>query len=394
MRLWDYIFPDDKNIIICGAGKNGRDWLDFLCRLGKNVRFFFDNNAGGLNDIDGVRVTRFTPPPPDSLNPEIILISPHKGAEEIFRQVRDLGWRDIRMGVALRFLPRYENLDLESGFPPFGHFYSLYPDLHMVDKKHEEIWQYSTSGDFSDAVFINEEKQCAVLESMNSMYESFPDFPSYGSHGDNKYRYRKGNSAIGISDSMVLHFMIRLLKPKHYIEVGSGFSSALALDTNEYFLEQSVDMKFIEPYPELFYSLLKKEDVRENLMIPKGLQDIPLSYFDVLEENDILFIDSTHVSKFGSDVNYLFFHILPRLKKGVYVHLHDILYPWQYPAHWIKKGMGWNEMFLLRAFLQYNKDWEIVFFNHYMAFTHPELYHEEWRKIPDLGGGSFWMKKC
>ena len=144
-----------------------------------------------------------------------------------------------------------------------------------------------------------------------------------------------------------------------------------------------MNLKFIEPYPQLLYSLLKQGDEKEIQIIPSKLQDIPVEFFDCLEENDILFIDSTHVSKFGSDVNYLFFHILPRLRKGVYVHLHDIFYPWQYSLSWIKKGMGWNELFVLRAFLQYNDSWEVIFFNQYMAKEHPEKYGFGWRKFLD-----------
>ena len=160
-------------------------------------------------------------------------------------------------------------------------------------------------------------------------------------------------------------------------------------------MESRMNIRLVEPYPNLVYSLMKETDGKADLVVPSKLQDIPLDFFDRLEDGDMLFVDSTHVSKAGSDVNYLFFHIFPRLKKGVYVHLHDIFYPWQYPCpcQWIKNGMGWNEMFLLRAFLQYNDNWEIVFFNHYMAVEHSEMYHEEWRKILDLGGGSFWMRK-
>ena len=138
-------------------------------------------------------------------------------------------------------------------------------------------------------------------------------------------------------------------------------------------------------------SLLKPTD---NIKIlDRGLQDIELSYFDILNEGDILFIDSTHVSKVNSDVNYLFFEILPRLKKGVYIHLHDIFYPFEYPKEWIYKGMIWNELYLLRAFLQNNNDYEIIFFQNMMMKTHEKLYREEWPFNHSLHGGSFWMRK-
>lgn len=74
------------------------------------------------------------------------------------------------------------------------------------------------------------------------------------------------------------------------------------------------------------------------------MENIELEYFSNLEDGDVLFIDSTHVSKMGSDVNYLFFEIIPRLKKGVYIHLHDIIYPFEYPMEWIYNGMVWCGM--------------------------------------------------
>ncbi len=132
--------------------------------------------------------------------------------------------------------------------------------------------------------------------------------------------------------------MLRILSPKKFIEVGSGFTSAVTLDTNEFYLDNKIELTFIKPNANLLKSILKKTD---NInLIEKGLQDVPLDVFEQLESGDVLFIDSTHVSKIGSDVNYLFFEILPRLKKGVYIHLHDIFYPFEYPKQWILDGMN------------------------------------------------------
>jgi hypothetical protein len=125
----------------------------------------------------------------------------------------------------------------------------------------------------------------------------------------------------------------------------------------------------------------------------KKLQDIPIETFKKLQSGDILFIDSTHVSKFASDVNYLFFEILPQLESGVIVHLHDIFYPWEYPVDWIKKGMGWNELYLLRSFLQYNLKWQILFYSSFMERRFKKEYNESWKEEGDFFAGSFWMKK-
>ena len=107
----------------------------------------------------------------------------------------------------------------------------------------------------------------------------------------------------------------------------------------------------------------------------------------------MLFIDSTHVSKPGSDVNYLFERILPRLAVGVYVHLHDVFYPFEYPPAWILRGRVWQEAYMLRAFLQYNDSWQIELFNTFL-----EARREDWFKaeLPVClldHGGSIWIRR-
>lgn len=133
---------------------------------------------------------------------------------------------------------------------------------------------------------------------------------------------------------------------------------------------------------------------RAKCLIQAPLQTVPLERFALLEQGDVLFVDSTHVAKTGSDVNYLFFEIFPRLNKGVMVHIHDIFYPFDYPAEWIEvEGRSWNEAFVLRAFLQFNDAFEIVFFNHFASLA----FHEEMSRIlPDFmrnSGGSIWLRK-
>ena len=310
--------------------------------------------------------------------------------DTIYDQAKKIGAKIIIIGEIYSHIPKNFSLKVED-LPSvsFGHFYSLYADINDIEERYEQNIDMEISDNkYIDGIDINEEKQIELLQKMNSLYESRPKWEL----NEKVYRYKCGNTSIGLSDTFLINFMLRIYKPKKYIEVGSGYSSAAALDTNEYYLDGKTQMEFIEPYPDLLYSLLKESDKEKVAIHPQKLQDISLEVFKNLHNGDILFIDSTHVSKSGSDVNYLFFHILPCLESGVLVHLHDIFYPWDYPKEWIKKN-GWNEMYLLRAFLQYNSEWDIIFFNHYMAEKHKDLYHQEWRKQSDLGGGSFWMRK-
>ncbi len=152
------------------------------------------------------------------------------------------------------------------------------------------------------------------------------------------------------------------------IEIGSGTSSAVALDTFDRFFAKRPQCCFIDPYPALLRSLLKPEDDATVEIIGSPIQDVSLSRFDALGRNDILFIDSTHIVKTGSDVAHELFEILPRLRPGVVVHFHDVLYPFEYPKLWaVDLNYSWNEIYALRAFLMGNHDWEIMFFNDYFA---------------------------
>ena len=191
----------------------------------------------------------------------------------------------------------------------------------------------------------------------------------------------------------MLHCMIRYLRPKRIIEVGSGFSSCVTLDTNQLFFGNSISTTFIEPYPSLLLSLLKETDKNSAKIISRRVQDVDMAEFEALAANDILFIDSTHVSKVSSDVNCIFFDILPRLATGVHIHFHDIFYPFEYPKEWLLEGRAWNEAYMLRAFLQYNKSFEVVLMNTYMEHFHESFFKENMPLCLNNRGGSIWIRK-
>ena len=141
--------------------------------------------------------------------------------------------------------------------------------------------------------------------------------------------------------------------------------------------------------------MLTEADHKNHVLLTKKVQDVEIEYFNKLEENDILFVDSSHVSKTGSDLNHIIFNILPILNKGVIIHFHDIFYPFEYPKEWVltQGGFGWNESYMLRAFLMYNKSFKILFLNSYM-----EHFHKDWflSNMPDCllrQGGSLFIVK-
>jgi hypothetical protein len=92
------------------------------------------------------------------------------------------------------------------------------------------------------------------------------------------------------------------------------------------------------------------------------VQDVQLAEFARLQAGDILFIDSSHVAKTGSDVLHLYFEVLPRLAPGVRIHVHDIFLPFDYPRRWVlDENRSWNEQYLLRALLMYSSRFKVDF---------------------------------
>ncbi len=204
--------------------------------------------------------------------------------------------------------------------------------------------------------------------------------------------YHFDNSQYSYTDVIILFCAMNYFRPNRIIEVGSGFSTYAILDTNRIFLNSQARITSIDPHPELLVSLATKS--RKALtIIENKLQDVDLEVFDHLSAGGILFIDSTRVSKVGSDVNYIFFEVLPRIKPGVIIHIHDIYLGYGYPEVWLREGRAWNEAYLLRAFLEYNDHFRILLFVSYMQNAYEDWFREY---MPDTllrKGGSFWMEK-
>jgi hypothetical protein len=169
------------------------------------------------------------------------------------------------------------------------------------------------------------------------------------------------------------------------------------LDTNERFMDRSMRLTFVEPESGRLRKLLKPDDHQAVTIIERRIQQIDLSIIEELAANDILFVDSSHVSKAGSDVNHILFELLPRLKSGVLVHFHDIRYPFEYPKEWFELGVSWNEAYLVRAFLQFNQTFRIRFWNDYMLRFHADAIRQRMPLClgePAFGvHGSLWLQR-
>lgn len=271
-----------------------------------------------------------------------------------------------------------------------NHYYQPIPDTRTLK---DDLWQkkYELAG-----IDINEEGQINLLSQFSSEFkEEYERFPR--SKTSVPYQYYVNNSAIESVDGEILYCMIRYFKPKNIFEIGSGNSTYLSaqaiLKNKEKDDSYECELVAIEPYPN---DILRTGFPGFSRLIPKKAQDIPLSEFKKLTENDILFIDSSHVLKIGSDVQYEYLEILPRLNKGVIVHLHDIFLPAEYPKEWVLKDYRfWTEQYLLQAFLAFNNHFEVLWAGSYMHLKHPdklEATFNSYKRI-ERWPGSFWIRK-
>lgn len=272
-----------------------------------------------------------------------------------------------------------------SGFPP-GHYYSPIPSEADIRRGVPHLMDPPAQ---LPGIDFNTDRQLELLKAFKPLHADQP-FPVTQTEG---IRYYFDNDFFGYGDGLALHCLMRHLEPKQIIEVGSGFSSALMLDTNQRFLDGRVAITFIEPYPERLRSLLLAGDEEGATLLTVPLQEVDPGLFGALEAGDILFIDSSHVSKVGSDVNWLLFEVLPHLAPGVFVHFHDIFYPFEYPTEWLERGHVWNEAYLLHAFLMFNDCFDIAFFNSYLAIHHHDSLVRNLPMASNNPGASIWLER-
>jgi hypothetical protein len=189
-------------------------------------------------------------------------------------------------------------------------------------------------------------------------------------------------------DAAVYYSLVRQVQPQRIIEIGGGYSTQIA--DKALAVNGKGKLTCIEPYPEprLNGARLYLE------LIPKRVEEMDPDFFSALEANDILFIDSSHTVKFGSDVCYEFLEILPRIARGVWVHVHDIFFPHDYPAEWlIERRLALNEQYFLEAFLCFNHDFQVALSNHWLCLDHVNDAERLWPDASTHRSSSFWMKR-
>ncbi|MEJ7912602.1 MAG: hypothetical protein WKF70_05560, partial [Chitinophagaceae bacterium] len=177
-----------------------------------------------------------------------------------------------------------DDIKFDLGWPA-GHFYSPIPSLEGIKLRENEIW--GNIDKEIPGVQVNEGSQLELLSKFSKYYELQP----WQNLKSDQLRYYFENPNFSYGESLTLFFMLMHNRPGKVVEIGSGFSSGVFLDTNEYFLRNSVQFTFIEPYTDLLRSIIKPIDTNNIVIIAENLQQVDLKIFEQLSAGDILFAD-------------------------------------------------------------------------------------------------------
>jgi hypothetical protein len=246
------------------------------------------------------------------------------------------------------------------------------------------VWE----GSFPDCGSFDLEAQRAFLQETPTFQKELEALPS-APHTPRDASFYWGNEQFGHADAALYYCLIRRFRPGRIVEVGAGYSTTLALQAIQ--ANGTGSVLCIDPHPPA--SLQSWKELIEIRTQP--VQEAPDSLFLELRPSDILFIDGSHITKMGSDVNHLFLRVLPKLPKGVLVHIHDICLPFDYPRTWSEDSLCyWNEQYVLAGLLANSTKFRVLVGVYFLQKTDPDALVPLLPKFPGVfpGGGSLWMQ--
>ena len=325
--------------------------------------------------------------------------------EEILKELQGLTTDEVAKLIAFlvpKCLPTKETYkDYYYRYYPFwekngfhltlNHFYSPIPEIYKLKK---ELWEQPKNFNIN----FNENEAMILLDEFYNKFKLEYDKIPIAKTQDPKQYYLTNEKFEGI-DGYILYCMIRHFKPKRIIEIGSGNSTILSSQAcmiNKEKHKIDTEIITIDPYPN---EILNNGIPNVTQIIKKRAQDVSLDFFDKLEAGDFLFIDSSHVLKIDSDVKYEYTEIMPRLKNGVIIHIHDIFTPAEYPKEFIYGLLFlFNEQYLVEAILANSSNFKIIWAGQFMYLNHLEKIMSVFENYKEIKQSprhfsSLWLQK-
>lgn len=286
-------------------------------------------------------------------------------------------WRRLRYFQAHRLLRPWLS-------QPLGHFYSPIGDIDALAAERLRLWPHDPC---CAGIDFQPEAQTHLLREVFPALLAAFDYPDLAADAGS---YHLHNSQFGHADARALFALLPHWRPQRMVEIGSGYSTLLAADINRRFLDNTLHLTAIEPFPrDLLHGLPGLQSLRI-----ERVQDTPMHVFSALQSGDVLFIDSSHVLKTGSDLVHLLTRILPCLASGVHVHFHDLFLPDDYPPQWvIDENRSWNEQYAVQAMLACNTRYRVVYGTQYALTRLADDAHAAFGSLAGhaYAGGSFWI---
>lgn len=320
-----------------------------------------------------------------------------KRLSRVPRYIREK-WYDQMASLLAAMIPMYLNGAKYAKYFTFwesrgfhivrNHFYEPIPDIRSL---RDEIWERESQ---LAGVDMNIDRQIWFLREV---------FPKYKAECDelasrkpmSDYDFHFDNPNFSGTDALVLWCMARHFRPKTIVEVGGGFSTRLLAEAA--LKNGDTQLVCVEPYPD---SVLKRGFPGLAKLITDKVENLGMDVFSSLSSNDILFIDASHCLRIGGDVSFLYLEVLPRLAKGVIIHIHDIFFPKEMPREWVlgtsdpsESYRFWTEQYLVQAFLAFNSAFEVLFCNSYMGLKCPQDMRIAFPKPSSHRGSSLWIRR-
>lgn len=268
---------------------------------------------------------------------------------------------------------------------PLGHYYSPITDMQALAGERERLWP--AIADVPGIDFRPQAQARLLREVFPPLLAAF----DYATHARDATGFQLENTQFSEADARAFFALLRHWRPQRLIEIGSGYSTLLAIDVKRRFLNDALHITAIEPNPRSFLHGLQGIDE----LIVERVQDTPMRLFSGLQSGDVLFVDGSHVLKTGSDLVHVLTRILPNLVAGIRIHVHDVFLPDDYPPAWVlDENRSWNEQYALQAMLACNSRYRVLYGTQFALTRLADDARPAFGSLAGhrYAGGSFWIE--